>query len=307
MSESTQHKIDRIRKPRVHITYDVHIGDAIQKKEIPYIIGILADLSGNPKNPLPIVSKRSFVNIDRDNLNDVLKASNARLEFSVPNKIDQSSDSLHIELNFKNMKDFEPLSIIKQVPEIKTIHTSKVNLLDLLAKMENNAILRDIIKLLAEDPDFRGKFKEFIASKKKEISGGSSSGDTAVEYEASIEQLLKDKIKEVEKDILSNKEPVNDGIQGGTLGEQFAGISNTENKTSTTSTTNPSDNQQNASDTTTQTPPQTTNNNTASTTAPNTNTSQPQTTGTDTTTNTTAGTNSTPKQSTNVNDPKVEK
>jgi len=210
MSESTQHKIDRIRKPRVHITYDVHIGGSVQKKEIPYVIGILADLSGTPKNPLPIISKRQFINIDRDNINDVLKASNSRLEFSVPNKIATSTDTLHVELNFKNMKDFEPLSIINQIPEIKKIHDAKIKLLDLLAKMENNAILRDITKLLAEDPDFRNKFKDFILSKKKNIDSILQTKETSLEEEESIERILKNKILNIEKEILSNKNIIED-------------------------------------------------------------------------------------------------
>jgi len=247
MSESTQHKIDRIRKPRVHITYDVHIGDAIQKKEIPYVIGILADLSGNPKNPLPIISKRQFINIDKDNINDVLKASNARLNFTVSNKINLSENVLNIELTFKNMKDFEPLSIINQIPTIKEIHTSKINLLDLLAKMENNAILRDITKLLAEDPVFRNQFKDFISLKKKEIINDSYSHETLIEDEASIEQLLKNKIKEIEQNIISNDDSANNTLQEETLADQFSSINNitSNNKTGTSNPPKTSDNSQN--------------------------------------------------------------
>ena len=85
--ESTQHKLDRVRPPRVHITYDVEIGDAIEMKEIPFVVGILADLSGKPEEPLPRVKDRKFVEIDRDNFNAVLKGMKPRLAFRVDNKL----------------------------------------------------------------------------------------------------------------------------------------------------------------------------------------------------------------------------
>src|SRR5260221_8336390 len=85
--ESTQHKLDRVRPPRVQITYDVEIGGAIQKKELPLVIGVLADLSGKPEVPLPKLKERGFVEIDRDNFNDVLASIAPRLAFSVENKL----------------------------------------------------------------------------------------------------------------------------------------------------------------------------------------------------------------------------
>lgn len=204
MSESTQHKLDRVRKPRVHITYDVHIGDAVQKKEIPYIIGILADLSGMPKNELPLIAKRNFINIDRDNINDVLKASNARLNFNVKNKINPQDENLNVELNFKTMSDFDPLSIVQQTTELNKIFSQKTKLMDLLAKMENNAILRDIIKLLAEDTDFRNQFRDYLASRKKADGLDQiSTTDEQLAEDKSIEKIIKAKIKAAEEKILS--------------------------------------------------------------------------------------------------------
>ncbi|NMC74142.1 MAG: type VI secretion system contractile sheath small subunit, partial [Geobacteraceae bacterium] len=85
--ESTQHKIDRVRAPMVHITYDVEIGDAIEMKEIPFVVGVLADLSGKPDEPLPKIKDRKFVEIDRDNFNNVLEAMKPRVAFKVDNKL----------------------------------------------------------------------------------------------------------------------------------------------------------------------------------------------------------------------------
>ncbi|MBY0430454.1 MAG: type VI secretion system contractile sheath small subunit, partial [Rhodospirillales bacterium] len=99
MAESTQHKLMRVRPPRVRITYDVEIGNAIEKKELPYIIGVLADLSGNPAEPPPPLKDRKFVEIDRDNFNEVLASTEPRLALRVPNRLLRESDtSLNVEL-----------------------------------------------------------------------------------------------------------------------------------------------------------------------------------------------------------------
>jgi type VI secretion system protein ImpB len=150
MAESTQHKLDRVRPPRVQITYDVEIGNAIEKKELPFIVGILADLSGKPVEALPPVKDRKFVEIDRDNFNDVLAAIGPRLAFRVPNKLVKASkDQLNIELTFKNMDDFGPVEIINQIPALKKLFDGRQRLRDLLTKLDGNdnldALLKDVI------------------------------------------------------------------------------------------------------------------------------------------------------------------
>jgi type VI secretion system protein ImpB len=151
MAESTQHKLDRVRPPRVQITYDVEIGDAIEKKELPFIVGMLADLSGNPAQPLPPVKDRKFVEIDRDNFDDVLAAISPRLTFRVPNKlVKDSKDQLNIELVFKNMDQFGPVEIIQQVAALKKLYEGRQRLRDLLTKLDGNdgldALLKDVIQ-----------------------------------------------------------------------------------------------------------------------------------------------------------------
>jgi type VI secretion system protein ImpB len=151
MAESTQHKLDRVRPPRVQITYDVEIGNAIEKKELPFIVGILADLSGKPVAALPAVKDRKFVEIDRDNFNDVLAAIGARVAFQVPNRLVKgSTDHLNVELVFKNMDDFGPVEIIKQIPALKKLYDGRQRLRDLLTKLDGNdnldALLKDVIQ-----------------------------------------------------------------------------------------------------------------------------------------------------------------
>jgi type VI secretion system protein ImpB len=149
-SESIQHKLSRVRPPRVQITYDVEIGDAIESKELPFVMGIMADLSSNPEEPLPRVKDRKFVEIDRDNLNDVLESSNARLEYSVPNRLD-GEGNLKVELNFKDMEDFDPLSLVDQIDPLKQLFEARQRLADLLAKLDGNDELDDHLQQILDN------------------------------------------------------------------------------------------------------------------------------------------------------------
>jgi len=147
MAESTQHKLDRIRPPRVQITYDVEIGDAIQMKELPFIGGIMADLSGNPENPLPKVKDRKFVEIDRDNFNEVMAAANPRLVFQADNKLLNDGSKLNVELKFNKTDDFDPVNVLKQIAPLKKLYDARQRLSDLLTKLDGN----DDLDILIQD------------------------------------------------------------------------------------------------------------------------------------------------------------
>ena len=136
--ESTQHKLDRVRPPRVHITYDVEIGDAIEMKELPFVVGVLADLSGKPDAPLPRVKDRKFVEIDRDNFNAVLRGMQPRLAFRVDNKLTDDDTKLGVELRFNSMDDFEPEAVVNQVEPLKKLIETRRQLAALLAKTDGN-------------------------------------------------------------------------------------------------------------------------------------------------------------------------
>lgn len=150
MSESLQHKLDRVRRPRVQITYDVETGGAMQKVELPFVVGVMADLSGQPSDPLKPLKERKFVNIDRDNFNTVLAQSTPRLAMRVDNKITNDDSQLNVELKFKSMDDFEPAKVAEQVPALKELLEVRQKLTQLMSKMEGNdkleALLADVMK-----------------------------------------------------------------------------------------------------------------------------------------------------------------
>src|SRR6516162_5595359 len=112
--ESMQHKLDRVRRPRVQITYDVETNGAMVKTELPFVVGVLADLSGQPKEALRPLKDRKFVPIDRDNFNDVLAKSAPRLALKVQNRLTDEDSKLAVELNFKSIDDFEPARVAEQ-------------------------------------------------------------------------------------------------------------------------------------------------------------------------------------------------
>lgn len=170
MSESTQHVLTRVRPPRVKITYDVEIGNAIQKKELPFIVGILADLSGKPEQPLPKLKERKFVEIDRDNFDDVLAAIGPRLAFRVENKLKPgSSDMFNILLKFEEMEDFSPVSVVKQIAPLKELYEARNRLRDLLAKLDGNddldAVLTGIVGDAAQQAKLRAELEALAPNK----------------------------------------------------------------------------------------------------------------------------------------------
>ena len=141
--ESTQQKLDRVRPPRVHITYDVEIGDAIEMKELPFVMGVLSDLSGNPDEPLPRLRDRKFVEIDRDNFNSVMKGMKPRLAFKTENKLADDDSQLAVEMRFNSIEDFEPERVVEQVEPLKKLLEVRRQLSGLLSKTDGNDRLND--------------------------------------------------------------------------------------------------------------------------------------------------------------------
>ncbi|MBT9555330.1 MAG: type VI secretion system contractile sheath small subunit [Myxococcales bacterium] len=159
MSNSTQHKLDRIRPPRVQITYDVETGGAIEKKELPMVVGILADLSGHREEALPKIKERKFTQIDRDNFNDVMKSTTPRLKVTVDNKIAKDGGRLAAELKFQNIDDFHPVNVAKQVEPLNKLLSARQRLVDLVAKLDGNDALADELRAAAS-PDMIAKLRE---------------------------------------------------------------------------------------------------------------------------------------------------
>jgi type VI secretion system protein ImpB len=144
-SESLQHKLDRVRRPRVQITYDVETNGAMEKKELPFVVGVMADLSAQPKEALQPLKNRKFVAIDRDNFNDVLAKATPRLALKVPNRLTDEDTKLAVELNFKNMDDFDPAKVAGQIAPLKELLEMRQRLTQLLSKMEGNDRLESLL------------------------------------------------------------------------------------------------------------------------------------------------------------------
>jgi type VI secretion system protein ImpB len=159
MAESTQHKLDRIRPPRVQITYDVEIGGAIQQKELPLVMGVFADLSAKSERPLPKLKDRTFVQIDRDNFNEVLASFEPRVAFQVDNKLAKDGSFMNVEVRFHTMDDFDPMSIATQVPALKKLLDARGRLNDLLAKLDGNDDLDAQLQSIVSDTEALQKIK----------------------------------------------------------------------------------------------------------------------------------------------------
>lgn len=143
MAESTQDKLKRVRKPRVQITYDVETEGAVQKKELPFVVGVLADLSGNPTEKLKSLKDRKFVSIDRDNFDDVLSSMKPGVKFRVENTLKGDGTEMAVDLKFNSMEDFEPGAVVEQIEPLRKMLEARNKLRDLLAKADTSEDLEE--------------------------------------------------------------------------------------------------------------------------------------------------------------------
>lgn len=146
-NNSTQHKLDRVRPPRVHVTYDVEVGDAIEMKELPFVLGVLGDFTGQPEQPLPRLRERKFVEVNPDNFDQVLEGMKPHLSFSVENKLSEDPDAaqLKVDLHFKSLEDFEPENVAKQVKPIRELLDLRTKLSDLRGSLQGNDKLEELL------------------------------------------------------------------------------------------------------------------------------------------------------------------
>ncbi|MEW4490523.1 type VI secretion system contractile sheath small subunit [Thalassoglobus sp. JC818] len=174
MPESIQHKLDRVRKPRVHITYDVEIGDAIVKKELPFVMGVMGDFSGNPTNPPKSLSQRKFVSIDRDNFNDIMSNISPELNMRVKNTmVEGEEDSeMAVQLKFNSMDDFDPAKIVEQIPALKALLDSRDKLRDLLTTMDQSEDLEQALEKILSDTEQLKKIAEEIGTDSSDSDKG---------------------------------------------------------------------------------------------------------------------------------------
>lgn len=159
MAESVFDKKKRVRPPRVNITYEVELGGAMVMKELPFVVGVLGDLSGNPAESLGKVKDRKFVEIDRDNFDDVLKSMKPRVQMRVANTLTGEGE-LSVELGFKKLADFRPEAIVEQVEPLRKLLEVRGKLKDLQSRAEGNDRLEELLDAAIENEAIRNKLKE---------------------------------------------------------------------------------------------------------------------------------------------------
>jgi type VI secretion system protein ImpB len=165
--ENTQHKLDRVRSPRVQITYDVEIGDAIELKELPFVMGVLGDLTGQPKNPLAALKERKFVEITPDNFDMVLKGMDPHLAYSVANKLSDNADGaqIKVDLSFESLDDFSPENVAKKIPPLRDLLELRKRLSDLSGSLQGNDKLDEMLLDAVSNTEMRDKLRKEVESR----------------------------------------------------------------------------------------------------------------------------------------------
>lgn len=173
MSESIHDKLKRVRKPRVHITYDVETNGAISEKELPFVVGVMGDYSGdNTENKKPL-KERKFTQIDRDNFNEILAKISPTLDMKVDNTIAGDDTEMPVSLKFNNMEDFEPHKIVEQVASLKNLLETRNKLRDLLTKADRSEELENILEeVLSNTENLQSLSNELGLDKEQENSEG---------------------------------------------------------------------------------------------------------------------------------------
>lgn len=167
MPESLQHKLDRVRSPRVHITYDVEKGGAIEKKELPFVMGVFGDFTGMPQEAIPRLKDRKFVEIGPDNFDNVLAAMKPHLQFRVENKLseDPEAGQLGVDLHFQSLEDFEPTNVARQIKPLKELLDLRTKLADLRGSLQGNDKLDEILQETLRNTEKLDQLKSELSSK----------------------------------------------------------------------------------------------------------------------------------------------
>jgi type VI secretion system protein ImpB len=151
MSASIHDKLQRVRKPRVHITYQVETEGAEVLRELPFVVGILGDFSGDPTQPLRPLAERKFIQIDRDNFNEVMSRMNPGLNIRVDNKLANDGSQMSVALKFNALEDFEPARVAEQVPALKALLETRNKLRDLLSKVDRSEELENLLEQILKN------------------------------------------------------------------------------------------------------------------------------------------------------------
>ena len=145
--DSVQKRLERVRPPRVQLSYDVEIGDAIENKELPFVMGVMGDFTGqqDPNNPLPKLKERKFVNVDLDNFDEVMQGMAPKASYRVKNKLSPEGGEFSVNLEFKSLDDFSPEAVVQQVEPLRKLLEARTKLSDLRNKLAGNDKLEDVL------------------------------------------------------------------------------------------------------------------------------------------------------------------
>ena len=173
MPPSTQKKLERVRPPRIQISYEVETGGAIEMKELPFLMGVLGDFSGQPTEPLPRLKDRKFVEVTPDNFDDVLASMKPHLAISVENKLSENADApkLAVDLNFRSMDDFSPDAVARQVKPLRELLDLRTQLADLRGSLQTNEKLDEVLQSTLGDAAKMDQLKAELG-----LGGGDSNG-----------------------------------------------------------------------------------------------------------------------------------
>jgi type VI secretion system protein ImpB len=168
--ESIHKKLEKVRPPRVHVAYDVEIGDAIESKELPFVMGVLADLTGQPTEPLARLKDRRVVEITPDNFDTVLESMKPHVAYSVENKLSEDSQAgqLKVDLNFKSLDDFEPEQVARQVKPLRELLELRTKLADLRGSLQGNDKLDEVLLGAVSDTEKMAKLRRELGLDKEE-------------------------------------------------------------------------------------------------------------------------------------------
>jgi type VI secretion system protein ImpB len=168
MAESIHEKLKRVRKPRVHITYEVETEGAEILRELPFVVGIMGDFSGDPTQPLRPLSERKFIQIDRDNFNEVMARMTPGLNFRVDNKLADDGSEMTVGLKFNSIEDFEPARVAEQVPALKALLDTRNKLRDLMSKVDRSEKLENLLEQILTNENELKSLSGQLGLEKKE-------------------------------------------------------------------------------------------------------------------------------------------
>ena len=168
MSASIHDKLNRVRKPRVHITYEVETEGAQIVRELPFVVGVMGDFSGDPTAPLRPMGDRKFTQIDRDNFNEVMASMNPGLKMKVDNKLSEAGGQMNVDLKFNSLDDFEPARVAQQVPALRALMETRGKLRDLMSKVDRSEDLEGLLEQVLKNETELKSLQEQLGLGKQE-------------------------------------------------------------------------------------------------------------------------------------------